>query len=809
MLAASYAAGQGVKRLVIIKLDGVAHYYVDQFVQQKDPKTGRSVLPWFDEVFYKNGTRLPNFYSRGMSLSGPAWGQIATGQHLQIKGNVEFDRFTLKTNDYLALVPFFTKNAFGREIDTPAAQILDQLRIPLLQDAFDRKRQYTSNQLYQRGINWGSIGGGFVNKFPRDKRDLIDEWTLGIDLRDITVEQNERDIIGKLEKRPQIDYYDYYSGTFDHVSHANADTATRLESLKKADQTIGRIWLAIQSAPRADETALIVVSDHGFNSEPGVYSQGFNLVRLLGSTEGGGHHVGTMRRLMLDYSIKGINPYINVIKTASKDSYYLKGQNDLYPTALLDFDGNERSSLHLRNSDLNTLHILLQQLKDGGLSSDLRAAATRAVFAVIDRHRAEWEKTVDEMSSELAALRRWNDEQARLIAALPKKFTPEEIVEGVDDQATRLRARARGGIADAKNYGAYLTTLENLLALKPHALDPKKLKIETLIAPGSMGDANSVYDLQNYVVGPSARGLQINAAGELDMTASFARVNYFDLLKRQRVKNVVQPKLGNEPIDFVAVRIPQDQIADALTPDQRSDQDAIWLYGGTEAQALVLSRTDPDGRQSYRYLPVSALYQEASGKFSFQQRDIAAGFPLRMFEDAAFAVPVGERAEWFAAWHSEHEWLKAAHMSRYSNAVIDLNEQLDRHEPPNIGGSDRTEDERLIDRFRIRQRNLREADMLILANDHWNFDVRGFNPGGNHGSFFRVSTNSIFMLAGGANTGIPRGLEVTEPYDSLSVIPTIFRLMGRLDANNEPDAELRNLGFRKFPGRVVKEVTAR
>jgi len=38
-------------------------------------------------------------------------------------------------------------------------------------------------------------------------------------------------------------------------------------------------------------------------------------------------------------------------------------------------------------------------------------------------------------------------------------------------------------------------------------------------------------------------------------------------------------------------------------------------------------------------------------------------------------------------------------------------------------------------RFRQRQRGLTEADMLILANNHWNFDVRGFNPGGNHGSF--------------------------------------------------------------------------
>jgi hypothetical protein len=96
--------------------------------------------------------------------------------------------------------------------------------------------------------------------------------------------------------------------------------------------------------------------------------------------------------------------------------------------------------------------------------------------------------------------------------------------------------------------------------------------------------------------------------------------------------------------------------------------------------------------------------------------------------------------------------------------------------------------------------------LLILANDHWNFDIRGFNPGGNHGSFFRASTNSTFMLAGGASTGIPRGLEVTEPYDSLSVMPTILRLMGKADSNNQPSPDLVKMGFRHFPGRAVTEV---
>ena len=43
---------------------------------------------------------------------------------------------------------------------------------------------------------------------------------------------------------------------------------------------------------------------------------------------------------------------------------------------LADFDGNERASLHLRDNDLNLLHILLQQLQQNKLSEPLRRAAT-------------------------------------------------------------------------------------------------------------------------------------------------------------------------------------------------------------------------------------------------------------------------------------------------------------------------------------------------------------------------------------------------------------------------------------------------
>src|SRR5689334_12838769 len=61
------------KRVVVIKVDGLPQDTVERYVRARDPRTGKSLLPWFEHVFYEGGTRLENFYVRGMSLSGPSW----------------------------------------------------------------------------------------------------------------------------------------------------------------------------------------------------------------------------------------------------------------------------------------------------------------------------------------------------------------------------------------------------------------------------------------------------------------------------------------------------------------------------------------------------------------------------------------------------------------------------------------------------------------------------------------------------------------------------------------------------------------
>src|SRR5215218_909892 len=405
LLFFSFPALAQTKRLVVIKCDGLPYDVVDRFVKQRDPQSGKSVLPWIDHIFYQRGARLSNFYVRGMSLSAPSWSLLETGQHLQIKGNVEFDRFTLHSYDYLNFFPFYLAGAKGTRVDMPAVEVLDSLGLPMLSDAYAHNERYITYSLFLRHPRYSTLQGSLQNRFMKSPKELFDEWTMGFELRSAITEQLIKELTNNLND-PKIRYLDLMLEQFDHVAHHNNDEQSHLSALNYMDTIIGQVWTAIQKSPVADQTALVVISDHGVNSDEKIYSQGYNLVKLLGSKAGGGHHVITKRRLMLDYAIKGVNPLVPLITTTTPDTYYLKGESTTYPTAMLDFDGNERASVHLRDSNLNMLHILLQQLQRGGLSDGAHKAATNEFFAVIDRRRAEWDKDLKQLQTELGTLDR-------------------------------------------------------------------------------------------------------------------------------------------------------------------------------------------------------------------------------------------------------------------------------------------------------------------------------------------------------------------------------------------------------------------
>ncbi|HEU4797161.1 MAG TPA: alkaline phosphatase family protein [Pyrinomonadaceae bacterium] len=800
------AAFAQTRRLVVIKCDGLPYDLVDQLVKQRDNETGKSVLPWIDHVFYQRGSRLSSFYVRGMSLSAPSWSLLETGQHLQVKGNVEFDRYTLHTYDYLNFFPLYLAGTIGMRIDMRGVEVLDELKLRMLPDAYPHDERYTTFSLFQRGVRYSTLQNGLQNRFKRSPRELIDEWTMGFDFRSAIRDQLVRETIAHLAD-PKRRYLDLYLADFDHIAHHNNDTKSQVFVLKEIDSIIGQVWTAIQQSQFADETALVLVSDHGFNSDNKIYSQGYNLVKLLGSRAGGGHHVVTKRRLLLDYSLKGIYPLVPLIHTSTNDTYYLKGESTAYPTAMLDFDGNERASVHLRDSDLNLLHILLLQMQRRDLPAALSKATADAFFNVIERRRGEWQRNLEKMKTELGALNEAVEEQRKLWESQPKKFTKEQQNAGLDDAAKRVYVQLDRWQQEQKQYGEYITNLENLLRLSAEAFSPTQIKIPTVVPKMSMGERNSIYQLQNYVVGVAPGGLVLNSDGSLNMERSFVRIDYFALLHGISVRNNVQRGMTNRPVDMIAIRLDRELVLPFID-DKEIDKDVIWVSAGADRQALLLSRRDANGQLNLRYLPVSNLRQDANGRLQFQSIAWQAGLPLRIFEDPDLAVPVADRSAWLSQWHTDDEWLAALHRTNYSNGLVGLHEELARHEYEKLSSDDPSlsEQARLMRDYTRRKRELVESDLLIIAQDHWNFDVRGFNPGGNHGSFFRISTHSVFMVAGGEKTQIPRGLEISTPYDSLSFVPTLLAITGELRDDNNPVPSLRERGFSHFPGRVVKEL---
>jgi hypothetical protein len=271
----------------------------------------------------------------------------------------------------------------------------------------------------------------------------------------------------------------------------------------------------------------------------------------------------------------------------------------------------------------------------------------------------------------------------------------------------------------------------------------------------------------------------LDSQGRLDIDRSFRRLDYFRVLSSQTSRNNVQSEVSNQPIDFLAMRIP---------PDIFSDQkfritDAIWLYGDETKQAVVAAGSNDSGQLLFRYIPVSSLAQRSDGKIQFEPAALRSDLPLRFAEDPEFGVSPARRAAWLADWHTDREWLQATHLAVYSNPMAAIYEQFA------ASGERCTAPSEPLCQYESERRRLVQPDLMVFANDHWNFNVRNFNPGGNHGSLLRPSMHSVLMFWGGSETGIPAGKTISEPYDALSFAPTVLKLL------QQPDESL--------PGRLV------
>ena len=145
----------------------------------------------------------------------------------------------------------------------PGVEVLDEVGTPLLMDAFPFDERQMGFQLYQRGLRWTTLQRGLQNKFARSPRELIDEWTMGLEMRNMLMDQLERELIEKLNN-PRIRYLDYTR--MSSIIRAHNRESNLNPGLAELDSIVG-LLMRFRKLPRR-ETAR-VSSDMGLLQNSG------------------------------------------------------------------------------------------------------------------------------------------------------------------------------------------------------------------------------------------------------------------------------------------------------------------------------------------------------------------------------------------------------------------------------------------------------------------------------------------------------------------------------------------------------------
>src|SRR5258705_81143 len=89
-----------------------------------------------------------------LSAASTNLSMLDTGRPTQIKGNVEYDRYSMWVYDYLNFITYYFKFALKTGVDMESVETLDDLRQPLFIDRFPYTAVHQGYQLFQRGVNW-------------------------------------------------------------------------------------------------------------------------------------------------------------------------------------------------------------------------------------------------------------------------------------------------------------------------------------------------------------------------------------------------------------------------------------------------------------------------------------------------------------------------------------------------------------------------------------------------------------------------------------------------------------------------------
>lgn len=830
-------------RLLIIKVDGLSPWLLDALIDPDDPakldrlpdpegfwraiemfreETGQQVLlPNLKHYFYDQGVRAENMFAATITLSAVSWSVIETGQPSVIKEHMTFDRHTSYMRGHLDGLRDTLEIVAGRSRKTSALWQLDQVGVSPFSDAFNPLRRYEIPQLFYRlqpgdylrdwgkryattGADspWGIVRGHMKRRVEdMDYPDFNEEF-----LADHIASKILEDEYGTGES------YDYLTIFFsiDHQHHVDPNPENLVHRMVRLDRRIGRLFRAVERSRRRDQTVVTLVSDHGSEYLPGTVNIAFPVTRVFRSRLFGGHTVATLMVEDAAHALSTPLPGIDFPRVyESPFSPYGKaagpgGEGD-YVTAAIDNFGNGRAEVHLRNDDLNRMHLLLLA-RNRKLDEEQRArwrALVRQTAAAI----RPW------LGPELASYRSYH--QAALAWA-------SDLEQRTDfywrDIGKRLKSE---GERDAPQLEA-LSRLEEMC----RAEDPVVWLIEhnpsipDLIPKKYLGPRNSIYQLSHYTLGLSDNMEWVEST--VDHQGRPVPMDYFSVITNYDAPNPPLPDMNN-PVDIIVRSLPVEPLRAALLERGWLDPDGtlrqvLWVVSTAKnnlqrgGEALLLEASD--GR--LRYLPIRDLKQDAEGRFSFLPHNQLD--PLGLFYDPAFDGPGGEPAfVWLERFHTPQEWMEAAHDTTYSIAPLIMTDITRTNADRALSNPQFARTLTGFPSPEVKQHYLegvrwkydsQQPDLLLWSSYLWNFASKNQTPGGSHGGLRPLVTRTSFLLWGGKDIPLPRGAALQQYCTTLDIVPTLAETLGMLDENGrlvrQAGAE-RDHVFLPFPGAPLVE----
>jgi hypothetical protein len=836
------------KRLVLIKVDGLPPAllaaaalperddlvnrlaYAGEFrhaVALFRQQTGRPIiLPNIRKYFFQEGVVCENMFSATLTLSASSWSVIDTGQPSVIKKQAAFSRETGYLRSYLDGFRD-TLDAVKRHGEkTSAVWNLDQVGVSLMLDAYDFQRTWTSPQMYSRIANGEQLflmGRKWLTNQQHGAMDIarshLSRLVTGIDYaafnQETAAEMAARKILERdLTGQEPYDYVSPYFTLLDHQQHVDPHPTNLIRWLVKLDGLVGEIFQAVERSQRRDDTVVAMVSDHGSDIQPGQTAFSFPITRLFRTPLFGGHTVTTL--LVEDAWQALSSPILGVDFPRIYESDYSpygkkrnpRSGEDEYVTAFIDNFGNARAEVHLRNNDLNRLHLILLELQKPPAPPE-RLARLRTLFQQTLQQTRQW------LEPDLERFEDYHEGAKDLAKRLAEKADNYS-----QDSAWRLRT-------EAERDEPQLRALRDLLSLQ---FEPgrgglwfdevfsKPFRVTDFIPKKYLGRANTIGQLSHYTIGLDENLNWVETT--VDPRDHPTPMNYFDILSNYEADNA--PANGRKnPFDLIVAKVPVAQVEPPLRrykllADDERLSEAVWVTSTARknprkgGQALILQAADGQ----VKYVPVKHLQQRDDGKIGFLLADDPD--PLALLRGSGFEPGQADSPlQWLRRFHPLNDWLRATNQTEYGITIFTLLDIMNDPVPELVDAPDFQKYLIYFSSDQMKQRYLRglkykyanqTPDFIVWANDLWNFNSKARTSGGSHAALKPIVMRTTFVAWGGDHTGIARGRTISQVATTLDIVPTLFRAVGMLDENNEvirDSGSIPERPFHRFPGRVI------